>query len=176
MNILLTGRPGTGKTYVMKNLIDDYSCTNEAKVGLISFLESDDRRLAITGKYVGEVFDGSDKLSMAAISSVPDFLAASNHDHVIFEGDRFTNKTFLLEANPFVINIEGDGSKGIALRGSSQTEARLKAMKTRYNNFQYNIRVLNSNQCLEVVRAIIEGSFDTTGYPPLDGGGQNSLF
>ena len=174
MNILLTGRPGTGKTWVMKSLIENYETNKQGKVGLIDYLYNDE--LAITGKYVGEVFDGSDKLSMAAVSSVADFIDAVDVPVRVFEGDRFTNNSFLKVADPFVINIEGDGSEGIKMRGSSQTEQRLKAMKTRYNNFQYHVRVPNSNECLEMVKAIIAGEFETKDLHLLNGDNQINLF
>ncbi len=173
MNILLTGRPGTGKTWVMKQLIEHYDCKQEGKVGLIDYLRGD--KVLITGKYLGEVFDGGDKLSMAAISSVGDLISATPEYIRLYDGDRFTNKTFL-KYDPIIINITGDGASGIALRGSSQTEARLKSMATRYDSYSYHYRVGSSDECLELVKDLIDGKEEKPNYQAIDGRGQNTLF
>ena len=173
MNILLTGRPGTGKTWVMKQLIEHYGTTTEGKSGLINYLHND--KVVITGKYVGDIFDGSDKLSMAAISSVPDLLDDTPDMVRIYDGDRFTNTTFL-NYDPIIINILGDGSAGRRMRGSSQTEARLRAMATRYNSYSYHYRVEDSNEALQLVKDLIEGDLHNDLPELKDGRGQESLF
>lgn len=172
MEIHLTGRPGTGKTWVMKQLIKHYDCIQEGKVGLIDYVSNG--MVVITGKYTGDTFEGSDKLSMAAISSVGDLIDSLTGSSIVFEGDRFTNST-MLSFNPIIINIEGDGAEGIEMRGSSQTPQRLKAMATRYNNYCYHYRVGSSDQALELVKNIIKGDVKTT-HQPIDGNGQIDLF
>ena len=172
MNILMTGRPGTGKSWVMTQLIKHYECTTESKIGLINFVHNNS--VLITGVYDGSTFQGSDRLSMAAIGSVDDLITSTPNFIRVFEGDRFTNKT-MLQFSPIVINIEGDGAEGIKKRGSSQTEARLKSMATRYNNYSYNYRVKDSDASLELVKDIIDGKVTET--PELQSGnGQFDLF
>ena len=174
MNILLTGRPGTGKTWVMKQLIDYYELKEKGKVGLIDYLFSSDSDVYVTGNYVGDVFDGCDKLSMAAISSTGSFIEETPGKIRIFDGDRFTNATFL-KYEPIIINIMGDGAEGRSLRGSNQTEARLNAMRTRYNNYPYHYRVEDSNAALGKLKQLIELKF--FGIPELkNGNGQQNLF
>ena len=173
MNILLTGRPGTGKTWVMKQIIEHYELKQEGKAGLINYLKND--RVLVTGRYIGDTFDGCDKLSMAAISSVDDLLVDSPDMVRLYDGDRFTNSTFL-KYDPIVINITGDGASGRRMRGSSQTEQRLKSMATRYDSYSYHYRVDSSDECLRLVIDIIEGNLHNDTPELKDGRGQNSLF
>ena len=173
MNILLTGRPGTGKTWVMKQIIEHYECKEKGKIGLIDYVKSD--RVLVTGNYVGDIFDGCDKLSMAAISSTGDLLDGSPDMVRLFDGDRFTNTTFL-KYDPIIINITGDGADGRAIRGSSQSEARLKSMATRYDNYKYHYRVDDSTSALELVKDLIEGREERPNYLPMNGNGQQDLF
>ena len=172
MNILLTGRPGTGKTWVMKQLIEHYELTEKGKVGLIDYVANDS--VLVTGNYVGDIFDGCDKLSMAAISSTRDLIYETPGLVRLYDGDRFTNKTFLTY-DPIIINIMGDGSEGRAKRGSNQTEARLKAMATRYDNYQYNYRVESSDAAFELVKEIIDYGEELKA-PLKNGNGQQYLF
>ena len=60
INILITGNCGVGKTYVLKTLIQSLKLTKQNRIGLLNFLECS--KYIITGKYVDDVFDGSDKL------------------------------------------------------------------------------------------------------------------
>ena len=173
LNILLTGRPGTGKTWVMKQIIEKYECKEEGKVGLINYLTNG--KVLVTGKYEGHTFDGGDRLSMAAISSVGDLVDSTGHMDRLFDGDRFTNSTFL-KYEPIIINITGTGEAGRKLRGSNQTEARLKSMATRYDSYSYHYRVDDSSECLRLVVDLLEGNLHNDTPDLKDGRGQESLF
>lgn len=173
MVILLTGRPGTGKSWVMLKLIEEYNTNETKKSGLIKYRTNGE--VMITGDYDSdeEIFFGSDKLSMAAISSVPEVLTESERVK-IFEGDRFTNTT-MLQHDPIVINIEGDGEWGRKKRGSNQTPQRLKSMATRYDSYPYHFRVKNSDLALELVKELVSSKAIQV-LELKDGLGQATLF
>ena len=49
----------------MKQIIEHYELTEKGKVGLIDYVANDS--ILVTGNYVGDIFDGCDKLSMACL-------------------------------------------------------------------------------------------------------------
>jgi hypothetical protein len=133
-SILLIGACGSGKTWVMRQLIEKYKLLTLGKVGTIYFHRNS--KVAVLGKYDGTTFEGSDKLSMAVMKDLPKFLEfVKKHDLIIVaEGDRFTNKTFIELACPKIFKITDDGAKGRLKRGSSQTERQIKSIATRVSN------------------------------------------
>ena len=89
INILITGNCGVGKTYVIKKLINSLQVPYANNVGLLRYLHND--QYIVTGAYVGDMFDGSDKLAMNVMSSLDEFLQKNNNHIIFYEGDRFTN-------------------------------------------------------------------------------------
>jgi Cdc6-like AAA superfamily ATPase len=67
-NILLIGMCGTGKTWVMKSLIRERKVLKKQKICKLYFHSNDD--LIVLGKYDGSLFEGSDRLSMSAITDI----------------------------------------------------------------------------------------------------------
>ena len=124
-----------------------------ATVGLYRWVEVD--KYALLGVYDDTMFEGSDRLSMAVMGDNQEALIML-HDKIVFaEGDRFTNKTFIEDFNPYVIFIKDDGTKGRALRGSSQTERHIKSIQTRVNNIPYDCAVNTSEQALYLITNMI---------------------
>jgi ABC-type dipeptide/oligopeptide/nickel transport system ATPase component len=155
-NILLIGCAGTGKTWVMKSIINNFKCERRQKIGKFYFHSSDD--IVVVGKYDGSMFEGSDRLSMSVMTDADDFLSYTNNKIVILEGDRFMNAKMIDKAKPTIVKIVGDGLKGRTLRGSNQTERHLKAITTRVNNIKLaptDYVVNNSTEALEVITKII---------------------
>lgn len=152
--ILLVGACGTGKTWVMKKLIDKLGASEKYKLGRIAYRSNG--RTNILGKYDGSTFEGSDKLSMAAMADFEDYLYYTKSKTTIAEGDRFTNSTFLNKAQPIVIKILGDGKEGREKRGSQQTERQIKSIATRVKNIEAHIHVENSQQALETILKLLE--------------------
>lgn len=88
----LCGEPGTGKTTVMRAVRKHFNAKRwfEQKYGTLEYLEHYDSATYVLGKYTGDMFDGTDKLSMAVINDAEGFLKQEDAPHVrvLFEGDR----------------------------------------------------------------------------------------
>jgi hypothetical protein len=155
MTILLIGMCGSGKTWVMEQLIQYYVLSHKRKAGKIYY--HTDNRIVVLGKYDGSMYQGSDKLSMSVMTDVDAFLSWNKTNIVIAEGDRFTNGKFIGKANPIVIKITDDGVVGRLKRNSSQSERHLKSMYTRVNNIKADKEVINSIEALQLIKNIIDG-------------------
>jgi len=150
-SILIIGGCGSGKTWVMKQVIKQKELNLNAKFGMVIFKTNN--KLAVLGKYNGETFEGSDRLSMAVSRDFKNFkkVADKNNLFVICEGDRFTNRKFIEIFNPYIIKIKDNGEQGRKLRNSNQTERHIRAIQTRVNNIKHNKEVENSLEALEIV-------------------------
>ena len=158
MNVLLImGQCGSGKTWVMKQLIKKLSIDSLGKAGMVLYHRNE--KVAILGKYDGTTFEGSDRLSMAVMKDIPLAIKTltGKVKWVVAEGDRFTNKNFIPHAK-YIIHIKDDGSKGRAIRGSSQTERQLKSIATRVSNLSTlaTHSVPNSSKALTTILSIIK--------------------
>jgi len=100
--IAMGGEPATGKTTLMFRLIsmaDDWKIVKPEK--LLDAMYSEKLNLYILGKYVddGNVFQGTDRLSMAVQPDAEKFFKELWNEHaavnVIFEGDRLFNGKLL---------------------------------------------------------------------------------
>ena len=103
--ILIIGGCGSGKTWLMKQIINEKKLKLSAKFGMIRF--KTDKQLAILGKYNGQTFEGSDRLSMAVSRDFEKFkkLVDKNNLFIICEGDRFTNRKFIKIFNPYILKL-----------------------------------------------------------------------
>lgn len=154
--ILLIGACGSGKTWVMTKLLDEYN-TKKASFKLFRFNIDLEKKIAILGVYDGKTFQGSDRLSMAIMKDAEEFrkVKEKNNFTIISEGDRFTNKTFIDLFNPIIIKIKDDGSVGRKLRNSNQTERQIKSIQTRVKNINSDYQVQNSNEALQLIKQIL---------------------
>ena len=150
---LVIGNCGVGKTYVMRKLIAQLKPNYPRKLGAIYFHEN--QKVAILGKYTGDIFDGSDKLSMSVATDFHKLYryAQLNKLTLVCEGDRFTNSTFIDKFSPIVLRIEGDGADGRLHRQSTQTERQLKSIQTRINNIEHDKAFANSSDCLQYLES-----------------------
>lgn len=147
---LIIGETGTGKTWVMKELMRLLEISNiySYKTGLYVYLKKDG--VIIFGKYDGGTFDGSDHLSMAVMSTNDKIAPVLREARFAFaEGDRFTNSVFIEAFKPVICRIKGDGAEGRLKRGSAQTERQIKSIATRVNNIQPHQSFENSQECLD---------------------------
>lgn len=135
--ILLIGATGTGKTWVVKQLIKKLNLSTLGRVGMFLFHRNE--KHLILGKYDGTTFEGSDKLSMAIMRDLDVFIESARlkkFKTVICEGDRFTNKTFIEKAKPIIVLIDNDGAEGRKKRQSNQTPRQIQSIQTRINNLR----------------------------------------
>jgi hypothetical protein len=139
----------------MKSIIKKIKPKLKAKYKTIHFLT--DERVCVLGRYVGEVFDGSDKLSMAVSKDFAGFKEVVDRKGwlIVAEGDRFTNKNFLKVFDPIIIKIKDDGKKGREKRGSKQTERHLKAIATRVSNVDEHLLVRTSSDALNKIMELL---------------------
>jgi hypothetical protein len=96
--IAMGGEPATGKTTLMFKLIsmaDDWETIKPQK--LLDAMYSKKLNLYILGKYAndGNVFQGTDRLSMAVQPDAEKFFESLENANVIFEGDRLFNGKML---------------------------------------------------------------------------------
>ena len=151
-NILIVGICGVGKTWLMKSLIESFSCTAKGKVKLVRYSENKEYGINIVGNYDGSMFEGSDKLAMNVSSSLDQYMEeTSGNNYNVFEGDRFSNGKFIEKFKPLVIKILGDGKQGREKRGSNQTERHLKSITTRVGNISAGIEFENSTIAFEYI-------------------------
>ena len=96
--IAMGGEPATGKTTLMFKLIsmaDDWQVVKPEK--LLDAMYSKKLNLYILGKYANDsnVFQGTDRLSMAVQPDAVAFFESIKDANVIFEGDRLFNGKML---------------------------------------------------------------------------------
>jgi hypothetical protein len=93
----LCGEPGTGKTSIVRELLTNEDVWQHRKAGALEYLEYKEGNIFILGKYDGDYFDGTDRLSMAVINDTESFLISRNTPttRVIFEGDRLWCPRFI---------------------------------------------------------------------------------
>ena len=150
--IAVGGRPGTGKTTLFRKYMEgkDFQPVEPAK--LVSANYSAERDLYILGKYEeGEVFAGTDRLSMAVQPAAQEWIASHNCN-VLFEGDRIFNQSFL----EFAMGLPNTELHVVYLkapnevleqryqdRGSEQSEQFLRGRETKYNNLLSNFELMS---------------------------------
>ena len=94
--IAIGGEPGSGKTSLMRKIINKFELNPKYdQFKLVPYLHNN--KYYVLGKYEeGEVFSGTDRMSMAVQPEAVKFLASVPKDSVIlFEGDRLFNTSFL---------------------------------------------------------------------------------
>ena len=148
--IAIGGEPGSGKSTLMKEIINHYGVQpkyNSFK--LVPYLQKDN--IYVLGKYEeGEVFSGTDRMSMAVQPEAVKFLKSlSNNSIVLFEGDRLFTASFLEHCldkyNLSIIylsttkQIREDRYKE---RGSNQNETWLQGRETKISNIMSNMTLM----------------------------------
>ena len=145
--IAIAGVPGTGKTTLMRHFMEYYEWERQSPAKLVETMYCKELDLHILGKYEdGEVFAGTDKLSMACQPEVTKWLQ-STKSNVVYEGDRLTGQKFydallalpetevtfiILKAPPELLKAR------YAERGSEQNETFLAGRASKIDNILSN--------------------------------------
>lgn len=149
--IAVGGSPGTGKTTLFRKFMEGKNFQPIEPAKLVSAMYCAELDLYILGKYEeGEVFAGTDRLSMAVQPAVSEWIASHNCN-VLFEGDRIFNQSFL----EFAMGLPDTDLQVVFLnapkdileqrykdRGSDQSEQFLRGRETKYNNLLSNFDLM----------------------------------
>ena len=148
--IAIGGEPGAGKSTLMKKLIDHYKTESKYNnVKLVPYLQSG--KIYILGKYEeGEVFSGTDRMSMAVQPEAVKFLDILPSDSVVlYEGDRLFNSSFLencvdkFDTKIIYLSTDKDvRNERYKERGSDQNPTWLQGRETKINNIMSNMTLL----------------------------------
>jgi guanylate kinase len=148
--IAVGGVPGTGKTSLFREFISNHTWELVEPVKLLPSMYNKELDLYILGKYEeGEVFAGTDRLSMAVQPNAQEFIETTT-SNVLFEGDRIFNQSFLEFASSLPVELKILYLKVPQVmleqryidRGSEQSEKFLKGRVTKYNNILSNMDLM----------------------------------
>lgn len=148
--IALFGEPGSGKSTLMTKLMETIGVNRDVHTDfkLVPYHKKDN--VYVLGKYeVGEVFGGTDKMSMAVQPEAIKFLEQLPTDSVvIFEGDRLCTASFLEDCNNkydlTMVYLKTDRETRktrYAERGSNQDETWLRGRESKISNILGNLEL-----------------------------------
>ena len=150
--IAVAGQPGTGKTTLFREFMKGHEWDKCEPVKLVNALYCKELDTYIIGKYEeGELFAGTDRLSMAVQPAAQQFVSETT-SNVIFEGDRLTNGKFYdfllsvpdAEINICVLSVKPETlTQRYSDRGSNQSETFLKGRETKIGNILSNFEYMD---------------------------------
>lgn len=148
--IAIGGEPGSGKTTLMKRLVEHFKVRPQYDaVKLVPFLRSGN--IYILGKYEdGQVFAGTDRMSMAVQPEAIKFLATLPSDSVVlYEGDRLFTASFLEHCannyNLSIVYLSTDRNVRMTRyeeRGSNQDATWLQGRESKIANILGNLELM----------------------------------
>lgn len=143
--IAIVGVPGSGKSTLMKEYMNEWLWKESKPVDLLEGYFCEDTNAFLMGKYEeGEVFSGTDRLSMAVQPKAIEYLEGEPADVVIFEGDRLTTTSFFQAVKHLghqLVIIELTVPDDVRLqryidRGSDQSEQFIQSRFTKLRNIK----------------------------------------
>jgi len=174
--IAIGGEPGSGKTTLMKEIIKHYQVTpNYDAFKLVPYLQKDN--IYILGKYEeGEVFSGTDRMSMAVQPEAIKFLSSiPSNSVVLFEGDRLFTASFLEHCLDkydlsiiYLSTTKQIREERYKERGSNQNETWLQGRETKISNIMSNMTLMFNtfkyvNNTLEEQNHILDVVYEMVG-------------
>lgn len=174
--IAIGGEPGSGKTTLIKEVLSTRDWTKKYDAfKLVPYLQYENR--FVLGKYdEGEVFSGTDRMSMAVQPEAIKFLASLDPASiVVYEGDRLFTASFLEHCvdnyDCEIVYLETDKAtraERYKERGSNQNETWLQGRETKISNIMSNMALMfntvrfknnNINEQKKVVEYIVNQLF-----------------
>lgn len=174
--IAVGGEPGSGKSTLMKEIIQHYNVAPKYdSFKLVPYLQKDN--IYILGKYEeGEVFSGTDRMSMAVQPEAIKFLdSLPSNSVVLFEGDRLFTASFLEHClDKFDLSIiylsttKEIREERYKERGSNQNETWLQGRETKIANIMSNMTLMFNtfkykNNNLEDQQIILNAIYNMVG-------------
>ena len=174
--IAIGGEPGSGKTTLMRRIVELLNPEPKySEFKLVPYLQKDN--IYILGKYEeGEVFSGTDRMSMAVQPEAIKFLASlPEYSILLYEGDRLFTASFLEHCvesyETKIIYLKTDKSvrqDRYKERGSDQNETWLAGRETKVSNIMTNFTLMfntetfpnntleEQNRAFEYIKNIVE--------------------
>lgn len=148
--IAIGGEPGSGKTTLMKRIIENYKLEPKYdSVKLVPYLQKEN--IYVLGKYEeGQVFAGTDRMSMAVQPEAIKFLSTlDEHSIVLYEGDRLFTSSFLEDCAAkysleiiYLSTLKEVRTARYAERGSNQNETWLRGRESKIGNILTNFDLM----------------------------------
>jgi len=155
--IAIGGEPGSGKSTLMKRIIEHFKMYPKYDAyKLVPYLINDN--IYVLGKYEeGEVFSGTDRMSMAVQPEAIKFLAQLQSNAVVlFEGDRLFTSSFLEDCTEkydtqiFYLKTTKDvRTERYKERGSNQDETWLRGRESKIANILTNMTLMFNTETFE---------------------------
>jgi hypothetical protein len=170
--IAIGGEPATGKSTILRRVIEALGpsepfVNRDGRAKIVGTTHALAKAIVLGDYSTGQVFEGTDKFSMACQPDVYAFIAAISLSFpnwtIYFEGDRLFNGEMIkwLRAqksiNPKIILIEADEER-LALRhiirGDKQSATWLKGRRKKIFNILWHhqpvIRLVNENELTDI--------------------------
>jgi dephospho-CoA kinase len=139
--LAIGGKPATGKTTIIKEIIKAFKPYVKFKFGLVRGMYFDKQQLYIIGIYDKSVFSGTDKLSMAVQPDFIRFLKKIDNGKIIFEGDRLFNQSLFnkIKCDIMVLEVNNETEKyRHKKRNDNQSVKFIKSKETKIENIKKN--------------------------------------
>lgn len=148
--LALGGKPATGKTTLIKEIIKTYKPYVKFNFGLVRGMYFSKQQLYIIGIYNKSVFSGTDKLSMAVQPHFIRFCSKITDGKILFEGDRLFNQSLFDKVNCdiMIIEVDEDTEKlRHEKRNDNQSQKFIKSKHTKIENIKKNnsVNLFNNN-------------------------------